>query len=215
MTEEEQAVYDAALKAKEEVDAKLAEAETAKSNLVVELKEERRKKQEALEAVSQTQDKPEENQSSTGDTRSEVERVLAEREAAEAKNNREKAIEEFRNSSQFSEASDPGGLKFQAFERELRKFNLDSLKTVDDFKGRFKEVHQFMDRAKGPDNETVNIHRGTPRNSGGDSGNNDTYVLDSTEKKLLEQTGWTQDRYLKLKEKQPAFVEQQLNLMSR
>ena len=195
----------------EQKDSALEQAESAKTATVSELKDLRTKKQE-LEAALEQAKQTKEPVAAGANTAEEVERILSEKAANEAKANREKAIEEFRSQNhEFSEAADPGGIKFAAFERELKKFNFDGLSTVNDFNSRLKEVHEFMNRGQKPDTDKSSHHIGTPRvNEGADPNGNDDYELDPREKKLLAQTGWTLERYKALREKQPAFVESQL-----
>lgn len=198
-------------------DEDLKKAEEDKNATVGELKDLRTKKQEVEEELEKAkQAKTEENPSGETDTTAVVEKYLSEKAEKEAKENRGKAIEEFRASQhEFSEAADPGGIKFAAFEKELEKFNLQGLSSVEDFKSRFKEVHEFMNRGQQPENnDNPAPYRGSSRESAAtEPENNKEHELDAREQKLLQQTGWTKERYLALKEKQPQFVESQLALV--
>lgn len=197
-------------------DENLKKAEADKTATVGELTELRKKKQEIeaeLEAAKQP--KTEEPPEGGSDTAAEVEKVLQKKAEEETKRNRENAIEEFRTSHhEFSEAADPSGIKFAAFQRELKKFNFDGLSTTADFNARLKEVHEFMNRGQKPAEESPAHYNGSSRESAsGDAPTGDEHDLDAREHKLLQQTGWTKERYLKLKEKQPQFVASQLALI--
>ena len=192
-------------------DADIAKAESDKTATVGELKDLRTKKQE-LEAQIEAQPKIEEKPGGGESTEAQFEAFLQKKQGEEAKKNRDKSIEDFRASHhEFSEAADPGGIKFAAFEREMSKFNLDNLSSVDDFTSRFKEVHDFMNRGEEKGDKNVNVHKGTNRQAGGDAPTGDEHALDAGEKKLIDSMGWTQERYLKLKEKMPDYIDQQLS----
>jgi len=197
-------------------DSDIAKAEQDKNATVGELTELRKKKQEVEAELEQAkQAKTEEPPTGEPNIEEEVQKVLSKTAEEEAKQNRDKAIEDFRASQhEFSEAADPGGIKFAAFEREMAKFNFSGLKSVEEFTSRFKEVHEFMNRGEKPvDNDNPAPYRGAPQDNGGEPPAGNEHELDATEKKLLEQTGWTKERYLALKEKQPEFVESQLGLV--
>lgn len=196
-------------------DEDLKKAESDKTATVGELKDLRTKKQEIekeLEEARKPKDQvPDGGESATQEQQFEA--FLQKKQQEDANKNKERALADFRSSHhEFSEASDPGGIKFAAFEREMAKFNLSGLSSVDDFNTRFREVHEFMNRSKKPD-ESISLHNGTPRNPTEQTPANEG-ALDADDKKLIEQLGWTQERYLKYKEKNPAYVEQQKSYLS-
>lgn len=191
--------------------AALAQAEQDKTATVGELKDLRIKKQELEAQLQSAQTKAEDIQPT--DTEAAVNAVLQRQRQEEAKQNRAKAIEAFRQSTpEFSPASDEAGIKFSAFEREAAKFNFDGLHSVEEFKDRLKEVHEFMNRGQSTRDDRMNVHRGTTENIDSDPPTQEG-VLDAREKRLLEMTGWTKERYLRLKEKQPDYVASQLALV--
>lgn len=193
----------------QEKDEALQKAEADKTATVGELKDLRAKKQELEKSLEESK-KPQTTEPEAQTTEEQFEAFLQKKQQEEAKANREKAIEEFRASNhEFSEAADPGGIKFAAFERELKKFNLSDLSSTDDFKSRFREVHDFMNRGEKPD-ETVNTYKGTQKAPAEPPSGNEK-ALDAVEKKLIDNMGWSVDRYLALKEKMPAYIEQQLS----
>lgn len=196
-------------------DADLATAESAKTATVGELTELRKKKQE-IESELEEARKPKTQEPDGGkSTEQQFEEFMSRKQQEEAKTNREKAIEDFRTSSQeFSDAADPGGIKFAAYKREMAKFNFNDLSSVDDIKGRLREVHDFMKRSEKPASDSVNLHKGTGRDSSGDAPAEDVNALDAGDKKLIQQLGWTPERYQKYKEKNPEYVATQKNLLS-
>lgn len=189
-------------------DADLQKAETDKTATVGELKDLRTKKQE-VEAELEQARKPKDPAPDGGkSTEEQFEAFLAKKQSEEATKNKDKALADFRSSHhEFSEASDPGGIKFAAFEREMAKFNLSGLSSVDDYNGRFREVHEFMNRSQKPD-DSISVHKGT-NNNPVDPGSKNENALDADDKKLIEQLGWTQERYLAYKEKNPEYVATQ------
>lgn len=194
-------------------DEALQQAEQDKTATVGELKDLRAKKQELEQKIELTQPKTEEQPDGAQSTEAQFEAFIQKKQKEESQKNREKAIEDFRASHhEFSESADPGGIKFSAFEREMSKFNLDNLSSVDDFNSRLTEVYDFMNRGKGGDEDGSNYHRGTNRTPSAPS-QPDNDAIDTAEKKLIDNMGWTPERYLKLKEKMPDYIEQQLSYL--
>lgn len=192
-------------------DEELVKAEQDKTATVGELKDLRAKKQE-VEAQLEDARKAKEQVPGGGESaktnEQQFEAFLEKKRQEESQKNKDKALADFRTSHhEFSEASDPGGIKFAAFEREMAKFNLSGLSSVDDFNTRFREVHEFMNRSQKPDTN-VNLYQGTNRNTSEPAPKSEG-ALDAADKKIIAQLGWTEERYIKYKEKNPAYVEQQ------
>lgn len=201
MTEEERIEA-----AKQEAVAELkAQADKEKAAMIAELQAERAKRQ-AVEEELKT--KGEHKPSGEGEDPKKVfESLLEEKEKKEAVANKQAAIEEFRKSvREFSEENDAAGIVFSAFERELRKFNLDGLKSKEDFKRRFTEVHEFMNRKAKIDEAKENFYQGSKSNTGSEPKEGSNVYLSDVEKRLIKEMGWTEERYLERKAKQPSLV---------
>lgn len=197
----------AALKAEAEAARALATKEAGdKANLVEELKAEREKKRLALEELERAK-ATREDPSST-DPEELVNRVLQKKETESAKEAYELALAEFkRSNNEFSPETDTAGIAYSRFENELKKFNLTGLKTREEFIARLKEVKSFMSRQE---KDKTNFYEGTPR-VGSDPAGDDNGTLSGEEAKLVKELGWDKERFLKQKEKRPAYIKQLLN----
>jgi phage I-like protein len=175
----------------------LAEKNQAVENLTEEIKQVRKEKQEAEKNL----------QNNGGETPEDVFKRLLEKEKQESvKTDLETAKDEFKKDfKEFSEANDPGGLKYAQFEKELRKFNLDGLKSKDGFKNRFREVYEFMKRSEKKADEGQVPYNGSSSHQAGDPEEVDTTNLSAAEIRLINERGMTKEEYIKAKAKKPAF----------
>lgn len=201
MTEEERIEL-----AKQEAVAELkAQSDKDKAAMIAELQAERLKRQAAEEELKT---KGEPKHSGEGEDPKKVfEKLLEEKEKIEAEANKLAAIEDFRKSvREFSEENDAAGIVFSGFEKELKKFNLNGLKSKEDFKQRFKEVYEFMNRKAKTDEPKGTFYPGNVSNTGSEPKEGDGDNLSDVEKRLLKDMNWTVERYLKVKASQPAQV---------
>lgn len=189
-----------------EVIEELAQAKQAVENLANEIKELRSKKNEEIEELKKKiVEKPEAGEDKV-DVHSQVEKVLNERHEKEIEIARKEAIEEFRNSlPDFSADNDPGDIKFKAFQKELNKFNLSDLRSKEEVKARLKEVHDFMNRGKQKTETPYNPYAASPK-SGGAPADGGSSNLSDKEKILIRKHGFSEEKYLKLRDKQPGYI---------
>jgi hypothetical protein len=209
MTEEEKIEA-----AKQEAVAELkAQAEKEKAAMIAELQAERQKRQAAEEELKT---KGVVSHSGDGEDPKKVfEELLEEKEHKEAIANKKAAIEEFKQTNrEFSEENDATGIIFSSFEKELRKFNLEGLKSKEDFKRRFNEVYEFMNRKVKTEEQKGSYYQGSKQGYGSDPKEGDRNNLSDAEKRLLKEMNWTEERYLKLKASQPAQVASLLSWRS-
>ncbi len=166
MTEEEikalQEAKDAAERRVTELEQSLAaertEFKTSIDKVVEELKEERRKKNEALGKTSLKEGAgygPE-------DIQSLVEETLRKREEEKIKSEFETALAEFKASKPEFQA-DSAGLVFSKFEDGLKMFNFDDIKSKEQMKGRLEEVYRYINFK--PTNTENMEYEGSPSNS--------------------------------------------------
>lgn len=168
-----------------------AEAEKAKldvTKVVDELKEERRKKQEALDNANINKETP--------DVNSLIEQALATKEQERRKTELEEAIAEFKGSkTEFQ--TDTAGLVFEKFKKELGKFNFSDVTNKAQAKARLEEVYRFVNNSK-PEDEGID-YDGTTR-AGHDVPK--TPDVETKEvKSALELARMDKDKYTKLKDK--------------
>lgn len=196
-------------KTQEEINALLEEQKQTINNLVEELKGERTKKQEAEEAAKKLlEDNPTEKKDNNIDISAALQVELDRRAQIETGNAKVTAEQEFRNSiSEFSTDNDPGDIKYNQFKKEMAKFNFDGLKTKEEIQSRMQEVYDFANRKTITPESKINQFASTTQ-GGSQAPVVDTTGLSKTESDLINEKGWSKDKYLKLKEKQPAFIQQ-------
>lgn len=206
----EAARKEAAKQAKDEAEQAFKIADEAR---IKELQAERQRRQAAEDELKRT--KGEQDPTTGKDPEKVFEELLDRKEQAEVKVNKEKALAEFKSSvREFSQESDQAGIVFSAFEKELKKFTLEGLKSKEDFSKRFKEVHEFMERKKPTTTNPVSFYPGSNRNIGSDPKDGDNANLSDVEHRVIKDMGWTIERYLKQKSARPHYVESLLKYRS-
>lgn len=193
-----------------EIKAQLDEQKETINNLVSELKEVRSKKQEAEEAAQALlNDTPKEDKSIDISTALQAE--LDKRAKQDTEINKRTAEVEFRNSiSEFSPDNDPGDIKYNMFKKEIAKFNFDGLTTKEEINARYQEVYDFVNRKKEGSDSKINQYASTSKTGYTRSDDTSMTGLSKTEIDLITTKGWSKDKYLTLKSKQPGFIQQLL-----
>lgn len=137
-----------------------------------------------------------------------IREVLNENNASSAKANKQAAIDKFiADNKEFHVDNDPTGLKKQAFLDKLSFFNLDSL-DGDKFVSAVKDAYRL---AGGSDSTTQsprdiqNPYSITPTNGTQLPPKKDEEFSDE-EKKVMERTGISPERFKTMKEKNPDFI---------
>ncbi len=192
----------------------LLQANEAKAAMIAELQAERQRRQAAEEELKRTKG-DQEPKIEGSDAEKLFKELLKKKEDEDSLINRESALNEFRNSvKEFSKDNDEAGIVFSAFERELKKFNLNGLSSKEDFKKRFKEVHEFMNRGNSI-RETPEVpYRGSNLNNGPEPRQENPDNLSDVERKLIKDMDWTLERYLKQKASRPHYVASLLQYRS-
>lgn len=202
----------------QELIERIKQLEADKSNLVSELQDDRKKRQdiqdqvetlkEALEnSIKKTTENPEEEKLARL-----VAEALNKKESEAAAKNKKTAFDKFlADNKEFHPENDPSGLKRIALEKKLALFNVNGLSEVDDFYSVMANAKALLGGQDTPPKtedvkEIKNPYASTSRTTSNPTVTDSDTELDSREKKLLEQVGWTKDKYLKMKAKQPAFV---------
>lgn len=198
MTEEEIA----ALKARaDKAEAGLATVEAQKSALVEELKDVRGKKQD-VEGERDALKLKNNNvplKAESSDVEAEVKKYLEQESVKTAEEAKVSAEARFKNEhKEFDETNDPGGLKYQAFQDKLKMFNLSGLKKETEFLEVFESGLTLMKDKKDSKTRIPYSDTGT---GGGSPKQTDTSSLSSPEQKLIQNLGWDEDRFLKVKAK--------------
>lgn len=198
----------------EEVYEKLKGLPEVVTNLVEELKTERKAKQDAQDAVAKAlADKTEPVVTPSGDQKDPAElvrEILAERDKGTAKAARDAAESKFKNAhKEFHPENDPGGIKYAAFERTLAKLNVAGLSSEQDFTAVFNDAFTLMNPQAASQERIITPYADTPTDTGTPR-TEDPNGLTPKEKKLIQSLGWADEKYLKLKKSRPAYVEQML-----
>lgn len=194
-----------------ETEQKVRDEEAAtKAGLVDEIKELRKKK--GLDENGQPLQVP-----ATPDAIEEkVKEILQKDRQKEAEANRGKALNKFfEQNKEFHPENDPAGLKFRLIEDELNNFKQDNLYSETDFLTLFNKARNLAmanDEADG--GTSLKDDGSTP--AGGGAGKpraTNQSQLSPAERKLIDQQGWTEDRYLRLKAK-PGMADYISRLLS-
>lgn len=206
MSEEDiQKAKDEAAERERQLVETIANLEQDKANVVSELvakRESERLAREELERIKGTQDP---NNKST-DPEEIVTRVLQRKEQEEAKIAFDEAKAELKRTyNEFAPETDTAGIVFGKFEKELSKFNFSGLKTKEEYRTRLKDVYDFMNREKKQEEARPDLYKGTPQ-FGSDANVRGGDTLSDGEMKLIKDMGWDKERFLKVKEKRPAYV---------
>ena len=182
---------------------RLATLAQSTDSTVEELKEQRRINAE-LKAKDGNQGAAEPNQ-----VQEEVQKVLAEEKAKQAKANYESAVTEFLAAHQeFSTENDPGGVKFTAFQKAVSRINLNGLQTEQDFQDALSDAYGLMERKQSP----VPVDISSSPRSGGIAPRVQINANLMPEENKLVQRYFSGDTaaYLKARDKRPTYYEELL-----
>lgn len=209
----------------EELKSKIAALETEKANIVGELQDDRKKRQDLQEEVNllktSLEDATKKNLEST-DPKDVLQTVsalldqkLGERDASVAKGNKTAAIERFVNENkEFHPENDTTGKRREALENAIAMFNTGGLVSESDFYQVVKNAHRVLGGNTTPsDPAPQNPYSSTSPSSTDPKPSGDP-ELSAGEKRLIEKNGWTKDRYLALKAKNPGYMEKLVSYQS-
>ncbi len=226
MSEEEIAAAKAAAeKEAEETTQKIAKLEEEKNNLIGEIKDDRKARQELKEKIEVLEGKIKEPVDTKTVTTEEdkinsvIEKTLASKEASRAKLNKDIAFEKFiTENKDFSPDSDPGGLKQSALKDKLERFNTNGLTEVQDFTSVIRDAEALLvnvdTHTKTPTETVVNNPYSSTQKTNITPPVVEDKELEPKELKLIEKEGFTKERFLKLKETNPGFMRQLLGNIS-
>ncbi len=172
----------------------LATLKQDKENLVNELKELRSKK---------TGPTPEEIEAKAKDV---VTKMLEEQTQKNSSDSRKNAEEKFKKLyPEFNPENDTAGLNYSTFQKKMERINLSNLSKEEEYLEAFEDAYVLMNKNKimsessySPQFESQSFASKFKTSDGRD--------LSEKEVKLLKQNGWDKDKYLKMKEKRPAYV---------
>jgi hypothetical protein len=201
------------LEAAKEREAKLAEE---KKNLVEELKE-IRLKLGVTEGLLKDKKEVDPNKPLSDDEKLELllEKKLKEKDALNAQANKKAAFEKFvTENSEFNPANDPTGLKRDALEKKVNQFNTEGLTSVEQFTSVIRDAKTLL---VGNDNQPETSGESNPPSNPpkgqGNTGGKRVEELTPKELKLAQTTGKTKEQILKLKQKNPDYLEQLLEFV--
>lgn len=211
----------------EELTNQIANLTKERDNVVGELKEDREKRQEMQTQIEELQEaltsatqannqKPEDKDTATLIEQL-LEQKLGERDASVAKGNKQAAIERFVNENkEFHDENDTTGKRKEALVNAIARFNTSNLKTVDEFYSVVKDAARLL----GSNTEPSNPSESKPEVPSGPGASSQPKVVDVSglsdgEAKLIEKNGWTKEKYLSLKQKNPAYMANLVNIASQ
>lgn len=182
---------------KVEVEQKVRAEEKEKLNPVVEeIKDLRKKLQEAHAKI---------DNSGGNDVENTVKSLLEKERQTEVEVNKEKARQLFfEKNKEFHPDNDLAGIKFKKIQSELDGLKDSGFKSVEDFMNLLNKANKLAtDKVTPPENIRVNasdpVSSSIPNASGSSQ-------LTSAEQQLIKQAGWTEERFVALKAKQPDYV---------
>lgn len=181
-------------------------------NTVEELKAMRKKNADLAEELRLKSETPAPNENaSVADI---VKKVLTEEKMSNAKTVKEKVFEKFiTENKEFHPDNDPTGLKREALETKLKRFNTDSVTDPEEYYDVIREAQLLLtgnDSHSNTSREIPNpyssssIGRMTPKPIVTDK-------LTLKERKLVDQGSATEEYILKLREKRPSYLAQLLD----
>lgn len=181
-----------------EVEKKENEVDT--SGVVEELKKLRKSNAELVKQLAEKPASPAPN-----DIEATVQSVLQKERDKAAVTNRETAISKFRDQyKEFHPDNDPSGIKFEALSRELNNFNTTGLTTVEDFLNVLDKARRLIVKPAEGEEERI-VPDASSKESVSPKSSIKTKLTDK-ENKVIKQLGWTEEKFLDLKAKQPAYV---------
>ena len=195
-----------------------------KSNLVDEIKNIRKQKTEAEEALvakeaETTPPAPAEGEDLNAETVAQVagetvKRILTEKAEIDARLNKESSLSEFKlDHKEFHPDNDPAGIKFAALEAKIKMFNLNNAQSISDFDNILTSAYALLKKEDSSPDEEV-----TPQPVDPGSGGDQPVEVDSTnltEKELrVIRTTYDGDKeaYLKARAKRPDYVARLIEL---
>lgn len=147
---------------------------------------------------------------STEDVDKKIAEALKLREKEDVDKNWQKAQEGFiAKNKEFHPDNDPGGLKKAALDRELGLLNRNGLTSIDDLTTILEKAKILATANVTSSVVQVHLDPSLPA-SHPDPRSSDANNLSPKEQRLIEAMGWTAERFLKLKTKDPVFVENTL-----
>ncbi len=206
----------------DEIVEALANETQSKTNLVNEIKDLREKRQiteteaeELREKLKAKEDAPGEVVEITPETIASatskaITEALAEKDSQDADSNREAALVKFKEThKEFHPDNDEGGLKFSAFEKKLKRFNLEGTVSERGFTSIFEDVRALVVGVTPA--ETPSLDPNPPAPSGDGSGTPPKEVGDDTlsskELKIINDSfDGDKERFLKIRAKRPDYV---------
>ena len=194
-----------------ELEAKLKTAEDNVNSTVEELKELRQKKQAAEDIAKAALDAGNKGGDVEAKAREIVKSILDEEKSTKIEMTRSQFEANFKTSNpEFLPENDPAGIKFEAFKKVLGRFNTQNLNDEESLATVYGDAYTLMTGTKPKSKQGSSPYAFSPVSGGGVQVTTDG-ELSPKEQKLLESSGWTKEKYLKLKTNQPQFVNQLLS----
>lgn len=204
----------------EELKQKIAQLEQEKTGLVDEIKEDRNKRQGLQQEIdllkeSVTSATAKNAEANPDDVKTiavqAVQEVLNSDKASRAKENKSRAFEKFIiEHKEFNSENDPTGKKREALQNKFNSFRDDGFTEVNEFYSLIADASKLLGVDTTPktsvESEVPNPYTSTPLTHVTPS-IVDTKGISDLDKQLMEQNGWSEEKFLGLKQKNPTFVQ--------
>lgn len=211
----------------DELTQKIADGEIALNNVVGELKEDREKRRllseenDLLKKALEDATKVNLNTQAPDDlakvVEAAIEQKFSQRDASSAHGNRVAAVEKFvAENKAFHPENDVTGKLREALENKLKQFNTQSLYSSEEFYTVIRDAASLLGVNTTPQtsSELPNPYSSTTRSSITPNATDDKDVS-PLEKKLIEKNGMSKESFIALKAKNPAYINNLLNLMQK
>lgn len=194
-----------------------AEIENLKSSVVEELKEERRKRQEAeadrdLIKSKLEEDSPQDDESDD-EVEKKVKKLLSERDKKQAEKNRAEAEKEFLSKyKSLSEDSDPSGTILNAVKDKLSRFDTSQAESKEDFIELLEDAYRLTTGNKPQSSSNMNQYASddaAAKSSKSPKEASDN--LSSKEKEIIDRLGWSEEKFFEQKKRRPSYVDRLIN----
>jgi hypothetical protein len=194
----------------DELKTKHDQSEADKLKLVEELKEERTKKQLA-EAALATNPKSSETLDEQK-TRDIFKSIINEEKTTQIEMSRQSFEAQFKTSNpEFDTSNDPGGIKYDAFKKILSRFNTSGT-PAEQLAEVYSDAMVLLKKDKPtPSSQINNPYAFSSQSSGSQARSVVSDDLSPREIKLIENAGWTKEKYLKTKLNHPRYVSDLLD----
>lgn len=195
----------------EELSKEIERLKDDKSGMTEQIKELRKRAQEAEDRAKQTI-VPEDKQPQETDVQKAVQQVLQQERSKEAERNRALAFEKFLSQhKEFHPENDGTGMKQDALRKAFSRLNVSTAVSIEEFTSYLSDAARLsgIDLEKSKNQESVLHQFATMPLDGGGAGKKEPdkdKKLTPEQEKIRKERGWSIEKYIETKSKHPTIV---------